>query len=65
MISFSCRDSSSSMSAMRALIIASMSCETVIGPLHHLFDERGDLLTRLCALILVPTDAGLGDDLVE
>ena len=30
--------------------------------LHDLFDERGDLLARLFALLLVPADASLVDD---
>jgi hypothetical protein len=33
--------------------------------LHHLFDERGDLLARLLALVLVASNAGLGNDLLK
>ena len=33
--------------------------------LHHLFDEGGDLLARLFALVIIAPNAGLGNDLFE
>ena len=34
-------------------------------PLHHLFDQGGDLPARLFALLLIPADAPLADDLIQ